>query len=114
MVLSDKEAEAIAVVARTWATAATGFPLIIRKVESGAVFAHALPRERFTKGEFAAALNMSRTKFAEIEEQFGMAPSPSDKMYAADTVDTIKRLLWLEEKAEKITGKMRRHARQGL
>jgi hypothetical protein len=107
MVMDEISAANVAEVARGWAIASTGLPLIIRKTGDGAVVVQALPKARFTKGEFAAALNMSRTKFAQIEEEFGLEPSPSDKMYSADMVETIERLLKQEEKASKVTAKMR-------
>lgn len=79
-----------------WCDSPTDLPLIISKAEDGVWCTKALPKQRYTKVEFAAELNVHRNTFAKIEERFCLSPD-SGGMYSRETVEDVKRWLRNEE-----------------
>lgn len=82
---------------RHWAESHTALPLLIEKKPNGAILRMCLPKQRYTKGEFAAELNMSRGTFSKLEKDYGLQPAKSDGCYDRETVEDAKRWLKNEE-----------------
>lgn len=96
MILGPDIKEAVGVAVARWADHPTDLPLILRKAEDGVILVVGAPRSRFTKGEFAEALSVSRSTFAEIEQRLGLSPAHDGK-YDAETVEWARFQLRQEE-----------------
>lgn len=101
MILAADIAEAIAAVARSWATSGSDLPLIIRKSNGGAVCVSAISQARLNQTEFARELAMSVTTF-KLKVRGVIAPEPStDGRWDAETVANVRSMLRLSEKSPK-------------
>lgn len=91
MNLAPDIASAVGIAAERWAASPSTLPLVIRKTpDGGAECVQAFPLMRYTRQEFAAALNFKDVRtLAKVLDRYGVTPA-KDGQFDAETVEWVR------------------------